>query len=218
MPHAIPQTHSSFYSHRRNIELKTSKHEFTDRSHKKARLWRQKANLLRIHCVWRTCVADIADRDSANCTKRFVLFSYLDFRVCFACYPPTVFCKISVRRSKYFLKYSITWERLKISRWLFHSCPIFEAYLIKIRQQGKGPSRFSIFSTAYLFIFRTKKNLHSESLSFQNHTIRESYKSWILWWAWNVIAHSRNRLFFFYRCDSVPKGKEHHQCNFSIHD
>ena len=36
--------------------------------------------------VWQT-----ADRDSANYTKRFVLFSYLDFRFCFACYPPESF-------------------------------------------------------------------------------------------------------------------------------
>ena len=42
------------------------------------------------------CVADIADRDSVNCTKRFLLFSYLDLRVCFACYPPEYFKIISV--------------------------------------------------------------------------------------------------------------------------
>ena len=49
-------------------------------------------------------------------------------------HPTTVFCKISVRRSKNSLKFSIAWERLKISRWPFpfmsHSCTIFEAYLI----------------------------------------------------------------------------------------
>ena len=44
----------------------------------------------------------------------------------------TVFCNlpVSVRRSKYCLELSITWGRLKISIWLFHSCTIFEAYLI----------------------------------------------------------------------------------------
>ena len=49
-------------------------------------------------------------------------------------HPTTVFCKISVRRSKNSLKFSIAWERLKIARWPFpfmsHSCTIFEAYLI----------------------------------------------------------------------------------------
>ena len=45
-------------------------------------------------------------------------------------HPTTVFCKISVRRSKYCLEFSITLGRLKISRLLFHSGTIFEAYLI----------------------------------------------------------------------------------------
>ena len=46
--------------------------------------------------------------------------------------PTTVFCNlpVSVRRSKYCLELSITWGRLKISIWPFHSCTIFEAYLI----------------------------------------------------------------------------------------
>ena len=44
--------------------------------------------------------------------------------------PTTVFFKISVRRSKYCLEFLITWRRLKISRWPFHSCKIFEVYLI----------------------------------------------------------------------------------------
>ena len=35
-----------------------------------------------------------------------------------------------VRRSKYYLEFSITWGRLKSSRWPFHFCRIFEAYLI----------------------------------------------------------------------------------------
>ena len=43
-------------------------------------------------------------------------------------HPTTVFCKISVRRSKFCLEFSFTW--LKISRWPFHSCTIFEAHLI----------------------------------------------------------------------------------------
>ena len=47
-------------------------------------------------------------------------------------HPTTVFCKISVRRSKYFLEFSFAWERLKNSRLLLHSRTIFEAYLILI--------------------------------------------------------------------------------------
>ena len=45
-------------------------------------------------------------------------------------HPTTVFCKICVRRSKYYLEFSITWGRLKSSRWPFHLCRIFKAYLI----------------------------------------------------------------------------------------
>ena len=44
-------------------------------------------------------------------------------------HPTTISCKISVRRSKNCLEFSIPWGRLKISRslWsLFHSCTIFE--------------------------------------------------------------------------------------------
>ena len=44
-------------------------------------------------------------------------------------HPTTVFCKISVRRSKFCLEFSIAWIRLKISRWAFHSGTIFEAHL-----------------------------------------------------------------------------------------
>ena len=44
-------------------------------------------------------------------------------------YPMTVFCQISVRRGKNCLEFSIACGRIKISRWPFHSCTIFEAYL-----------------------------------------------------------------------------------------
>ena len=54
-----------------------------------ARLWRQKAERDGSHCVWREFVPDIAD--SGNWRQRFLLFSYLYFRVCFACYPPKSF-------------------------------------------------------------------------------------------------------------------------------
>ena len=75
-----------------NIELKTSKSiNLLIEVIEKARFWRKKANSLRIHWAWIMCVADIADCDSVNCTKRFLLFSYLDLRVCFARYPPESF-------------------------------------------------------------------------------------------------------------------------------
>ena len=45
-------------------------------------------------------------------------------------HPTTVSSKMFVRRAKYCLKFSITWGRLKICRWSFHSCTIFEAYQI----------------------------------------------------------------------------------------
>ena len=48
-------------------------------------------------------------------------------------HPTTVFCKISVRRRKYCLEFSIAWGRLKIVRWPFHSCTSFEAYLTNSR-------------------------------------------------------------------------------------
>ena len=41
-------------------------------------------------------------------------------------HPTTIFCKISVRRSKNCQEFSLPWGRLKISRWLFNSCTIFE--------------------------------------------------------------------------------------------
>ena len=45
-------------------------------------------------------------------------------------HPTTFFCKITVRRSKYYLEYSSTWGWLKSSRWPFHLSRIFEANLI----------------------------------------------------------------------------------------
>ena len=45
-------------------------------------------------------------------------------------HPTTVFCKIFVRRRIFCLEFSITWGRLKISGWPFHSWTIFESYLI----------------------------------------------------------------------------------------
>ena len=51
--------------------------------------------------------------------------------------PITRFCKISVRRGRCCLEFSVTWGRLQISRWPFHSCTIFEAYLKKFLRFSK---------------------------------------------------------------------------------
>ena len=53
-------------------------------------------------------------------------------------HPTTASCNIYVRRSKYCLKFSITWGRLKISRWPFHSWTIFKAYLINSLRFSKA--------------------------------------------------------------------------------
>ena len=66
-----------------------------------------------------------------SCSLCTCLWS-LCWRRCIRCaqgHPTTVFCKISVRRSKNCLEFSITRGRLTISRWPFHSCTIFEVYV-----------------------------------------------------------------------------------------
>ena len=59
---------------------------------------------------------------SENCLNLVV-----EFRKICIFFPTTVFCKMSVRRSKYCPQFSITWGRLIISTWSFHSCTVFEA-------------------------------------------------------------------------------------------
>ena len=49
-------------------------------------------------------------------------------------HPKALFCKITLRRSKECLEFSIPWGRLRISRWPFHSYEIFVAYLINSLQ------------------------------------------------------------------------------------
>ena len=83
----------------RNIESKRSKHEFNFRSHKDKQAFEDKKlsgkELLRLkkEHVWQTDIAD-----STNCTQTFLLFSYLDFRVNFACYSPASFKIICLTR------------------------------------------------------------------------------------------------------------------------
>ena len=70
-------------------------------------------------------------------------------------HPTTVCCKISVRRNKYCLEFSIAWERFKNSRWLFHSCAIFEAYVII--SQRFSEFWFLTFHCPGKAIFRVKR-------------------------------------------------------------
>jgi len=72
-------------------------------------------------------------------------------------HPTTVFCKISVRRSKYCLEFSIAWIRLKISRWPFHSGTIFEAYLINSLRFRWGLNFHISHPRPGYFNFRRKK-------------------------------------------------------------
>ena len=88
-------------------------------------------------------------------TKFRAVGSNKSFCEFFQRYPMTVFCKMSVLRSKYCLKFYITWERLKLSRWLSHSCPSFEAYLIKSRLFSEV--KFSTFHLPGLAIFDSEK-------------------------------------------------------------
>ena len=86
----------------------------------------------------------------ANSTDQFISFMYFPRQrsMLIACYwrkikrlfkeefplvgsnqghPTTVYCEISVRRSKYGLEFSITWGRLKVLDDCSHSCTVFEA-------------------------------------------------------------------------------------------
>ena len=66
-------------------------------------------------------------------------------------HPTTVFCLISGRRRKYCLEFCTNWGQLKKSRWPFHSCTIFEAYLIN-SLRFSGVSFFTIHTMGRLFL------------------------------------------------------------------
>ena len=71
-------------------------------------------------------VIQVVKEDCNFGTKAFLVSCYLGQG-----HPTTVFCTaISVRRSKNCLEFSLPWRRLRISRWPFHLCIIFEACLI----------------------------------------------------------------------------------------
>ena len=62
-----------------------------------------------------------ANQRQGHVQERMVQLDLLLFFPQLQGHPTTVFCKISVRRNKFWLK---------IFRWPFHSCTIFEAHLI----------------------------------------------------------------------------------------
>ena len=51
------------------------------------------------------------------------------------------------------LEFSIAWGRLKISRWPFHSCTIFEAYLIKSPPLSQDGDFIYFFLSGFVFSF-----------------------------------------------------------------
>ena len=97
------------------------------------------------------------------------IFRYIKSYTCYT----AVFCKISIRRSKYCLEFSISWERLKISGEPFHSCSIFESYLINslwssyISRKEEGTSA-NILCNSYLACPKFKCNRASVSTSLSN--------------------------------------------------
>ena len=76
----------------------------------------------------------------------------------------TVLCKISVRRSKYWQEFSISWWRLKISRWPFHSRAIFEAYLINSFRFPEVQVSHFTFQVRLFFVEKRKPKI----LGFKN--------------------------------------------------
>ena len=106
---------------------------------------------------------------------------YVSFRINYiklTIYNRFVFSEISVRRSKYCPEFSIIWERLKISRWLFHSWTIFDAHLI-------NSLRFS------------KVNLHSplSRLGYFSYSV-EKRKTEIFWFQ-NIMEGGIRKFFTF---------------------
>ena len=79
--------------------------------------------------------------------------------------PTTVLCKISVRRNKYCLEFSITWGWLRVSSWLFHSTAIFETYQQQsITIKDKSPWE----SNATFIFFCHSRFLNKTVHPFQN--------------------------------------------------
>ena len=77
-----------FFSFSRNIELKTSKYEFTNRSHQNKQ-GKKKPSRADFTAFQQNVCKTMAY--TANLKQRLLLFSYLNFRIYFACYPPESF-------------------------------------------------------------------------------------------------------------------------------
>ena len=60
-----------------------------------------------------TCFETYKNLKPMHCDETWINLIYIDQG-----HPTTVFCELSVRRSKYCLEFSNTWGRLKIARWL----------------------------------------------------------------------------------------------------
>ena len=81
--------------------------------------------------------------------KLFCFFETITHESLSQGHPTPVFCKISVRRSIYYLVFSFTWGRLKISRRPFYSCAIdfpkfnFSTFQIRFRRKRK-PNIFGL--------------------------------------------------------------------------
>ena len=89
------------------------------------------------HYLWSTAIGVILDQKSwSGLSQRKVPYVSVVYDVLCSSWRQDIrgtkrlFSILSVWRSKYCLEFSITWGTLKISRWSFHSCAIFEAYLI----------------------------------------------------------------------------------------
>ena len=110
----------------RNIGLKTSKHEFNDRTHQNKQGFQGKKlsgkEFLAFEEYQRVCVEDMAGL--ASCTQRFsMLFSYLDFcflysrilTVCFTCiwskfvYKLSLFAKPATKVLAHFSVFKKSW-------------------------------------------------------------------------------------------------------------
>ena len=102
----------------------------------------------------------------------FSILCFSDSLVRIQRHPTTVFCKISVRRSKYCLQFSIAWIRLITSRCAFHSDTIFETCLKNSLRFCEV--KFFIFYSLCKANFRVKRK--PKMFGFKNVIEREVRK------------------------------------------
>ena len=96
--------------------------------------------------------------------------------------PKTVFCKISVRRAKYRLEFSVTWGKLKISRWTFHSCTISLRFSIFSKKSFEKYERVIFFSnlTPHIRLFFVQNRKPSLKFSDSKMWWREESEKFLL--------------------------------------